>query len=339
MPWYAVDALDDALDATKSLLLPVDARQWLRLALIVFFLGGTGGGGPSATAGSSTGGPTVTGPVPGTPGGEVHLPFSPEEALSIGLAVVFVGLTLGVLYALVGSVMEFVFVESLRRQRVRIRRYADQHLGRALRLFGFRIALGLLVVVPAGGIVLGVLSAVSGEPRVSLGLLAVFVPLLILLGMLVAAVDVFTTHFVVPVMIARNVGVLAGWRRFWPTLTREWKQYGVYALVRVGLAVVIGVLASVVGGIVAAVLFAPLVVAGVVGAPALGGSEALFSNPLALALAIAALVGYLLTLGAALAVVFVPVQTYVRYHALVVLGDTNREFDLIPELRREIRGG
>lgn len=339
MPWYAVDALDDALDATKLLLVPVDARQWLRLALVVFFLGGTGGGGPSATAGSSTGGPTATGPVPGAPGGEVHFPFSPEEALSIGLAVVLVGLTLGVLYALVGSVMEFVFVESLRRQHVRIRRYADQHLGRALRLFGFRIALGLLVVVPAGGIALGVLSAVSGEPRVSIGLLAVFVPLLILLGILVAAIDVFTTHFVVPVMIARNVGVLAGWRRFWPTLTSEWKQYGVYALVRVGLALAVGVVASIVGSIVAAVLLAPLVLVGMVGFPTLGGLETVFANPLALALGVIVLLGYLFAVGAALAIAFVPVQTYVRYHALIVLGDTNRGFDLIPELRRKIRGG
>lgn len=336
MLWYAVDALDDALDATKSLLIPVGARQWLRLALVVFFLGGAGGG-PSATAGSSTGGSTVT--APGPMGGELHLPFSPEEAVSIGLAVVVVGLTLGVLYALVGSIMEFVFVESLRRQHVGIRRYADQHLGRALRLFGFRIALGLLVIVPAGGVALAVLSAVGGEPRVSLGLFAVFAPLLVLLGILAAAVDVFTTHFVVPVMITGNVGVLAGWRRFWPTLTREWKQYGVYALVRLGLALAVGVLASVVGSVVAAVLFAPLALADVVAFPTLGGPAAVFSNPLALAAGVAVLLGYLLAVAAVLAIVLVPVQTYVRYHALVVLGDTNRKFDLIPELRREIRGG
>jgi hypothetical protein len=36
-------------------------------------------------------------------------------------------------------------------------------------------------------------------------------------------------------------------------------------------------------------------------------------------------------------VAFVPVRTYLRYHALLVLGDTDREFDLIPDLRREIR--
>ncbi|WP_303656402.1 DUF7544 domain-containing protein [Halorussus salilacus] len=336
MTWYAVEDLDDALDATRTLLTPVDPRQWLRLALVVFFLSGTGGG-PSATAGSSTGGPTAAPGGPGGPGGELRLPLSPEEVLSVGLAVVVVGLTLGLLYALVGSVMEFVFVESLRRRRARIRRYADQHLARALRLFGFRLVLGLLVVVPAGGVVLAVLSAATGEPRVSLGLLAVFVPLLALFGILVAAVDVFTTHFVVPVMIGRNLGVLAAWRRFWPTLTREWQQYGVYALVRLVLAFAAGLVSSVVGSVVGAILFVPLAIAGVVAFPALGGPAGVVSNPAALAAGVALLVGYLLAVLVALALVLVPVQTFVRYHALLVLGDTNREFDLIPELRRELR--
>ena len=44
MSLHALDDIGDALDATKSLLLPVDPPQWLRLALVVFFIGGGGGG-------------------------------------------------------------------------------------------------------------------------------------------------------------------------------------------------------------------------------------------------------------------------------------------------------
>ncbi|WP_132060695.1 DUF7544 domain-containing protein [Halorussus amylolyticus] len=337
MSRYAVEALDDALDATKALLTPIDARQWLRLALVVFFLGGAGGGAPSASVGSSTGGPTIT--APGPPRNGVRLPFSPEEAASIAFGALAVGLALGVAYVLVASVMEFVFVESLRRQHVRIRRYADQHLGRGLRLFGFRIALSLLVVVPAGGVVLAVLSAVGGEPRVSVGLLAVFVPLFIVLGTLVAFIDVFTTHFVVPVMVGQNVGVVSGWRRFWPTLIREWPEYGVYALVRIVLGVAVGVAASVVGAVVGAVVLVPIAVVGALTVPTFGSLPALLSNPVAFGVGIAILLGYAVVTTALTAVVLVPIQTYVRYHALLVLGDTNREFDLIPELRREIRAG
>ncbi|MFC7080567.1 DUF7544 domain-containing protein [Halorussus caseinilyticus] len=257
MPWYAVEDLDDALDATKSLLTPFDARQWLKLALVVFFLGNASSG-SSWTAGSSTDAPPDAPPGPAGPTGvEVDLPFAFGEVLPVVLGIVAVALVVGLVYSLVGSVMEFVFVESLRRQRVRIRPYADQHFGQALRLFAFRVALGLLVVVPVLGILASVVSFAGGQPGFSVGLLAVFVPLLIFLGIAVAVVDGFTTNFVVPVMILKNVGILDGWRRFWPALTGQWEQYGVYVLVRFGLALAVGLLASVVGGIVGALLAAP----------------------------------------------------------------------------------
>lgn len=347
MPWYAVAALDDAFDATKSLLTPLDARQWLKLTLVVFFLGNAGGGSPSATAGSSTGGPTPGGPIPGGPfpngdppgpmGIEMNFPADFAEVLPVILAVAAVALVVGLLYALVGSVMEFVFVESLRRQRVRIRDYVDQHFSRALGLFAFRVALGLLVALPALGVIATVVSLAGGGPGLPVVLLAVFAPLLILLGIAVAVVDAFTVSFVVPVMILKNVGIVAGWRWFWPTLTADWKQYGVYALVRFVLALAVGVLASIIGGIVGTVLLAPLAIVGVLAFPVLGGAAGILTNPITLAVSVLVALSYLTLLTAALAVAFVPIQTYLRYHALLVLADTDREFDLIPELRREIR--
>lgn len=334
MSWYAVDAVDDAFDATKRLLTPLDARQWLKLTLVVFFLGGTGGtGGPSASFSSSSGGSSNTlADVP---------PFvSPEELVPVVLAVAAVAFVVGLLYLFVGSLMEFVFVESLRRRRVRIRRDADQHFERGVQLFGFRVALGLLVAVPAVGVVLAVLSAAGSGPfRVSLLTLAVLGPLLVFLAFFVALVDGFTTNFVVPTMIQRNAGVLAGWRTFWPTLTGQWRQFVVYVFVRLVLSLAVGLVASIVGGVIGAVLFAPLAVFGFVFIPAVGGIEVLLSNSLALVAAGLLLAGYVVTMMAVLAAVLVPLQTYLRYHALLVLGDTNGSLDLIPELRRTIRGG
>jgi hypothetical protein len=341
MPWYAVEALDDAYDATKTLLTPLDARQWLRLALVVFFVGSAGSGGPSATVGGSTGNPSGVPPGPsgpfGQPGGDAALSFLPAEALPFVIVLFGVALVVGLLYALVASVMEFVFVESLRRQRVRVRQYADQHLGRALGLFAFRLALGLVVLLPVAVVALIALSMVAGEPQVSVGLLVVSIPVFVLLGIVVAVVDTFTTNFVVPVMIRKNVGIVEGWRRFWPTLTDDWRQYGVYALVWVVLVFAVGVLGSVVGGVVGAIVAAPVAVVGFFTLPVLGGPAAILSNPVGLTVAAALLFGYLVVLLVAIAVVFVPVRTYLGYHALLVLGDTDADLDLIPDLRREIR--
>ncbi|WP_135826228.1 DUF7544 domain-containing protein [Halorussus ruber] len=341
MSWYAVDSLDDALDATRAFLTPVDARQWLKLALVVFFLGNAGGGSPSAAGGSSTGPGTPNGGPPGPTGPmgfETDVPAELGEFLPVLLGVVVVALVVGLLYALVGSVMEFVFVESLRRQRVRIRDYASQHSGRAVQLFAFRVALGLLVVIPALVVVAGVLSIAGVGPTLPVGLILVLAPLLALVGITVAVVDAFTVNFVVPVMISKNIGVIAGWKRFWPTLTGEWKQYGVYALVRFLLSIAVGIVASIIGSVVGAVLVAPLVVVGIFAVPVLGGPAGLLANPIAVAVTVLLALSYFALLTAALSVAFVPVQTYLRYHSLLVLGDTDRDFDLIPELRRDIRG-
>lgn len=340
MPWYAVEALDDALDATRALLVPFDTGQWLRLALVVFFLGGVWGG-PSATAGGSNGGPGAVQPgpfdEPAPPAGGFELPFEFVEVLSVVVAVVAAALVVGLLYVLVGAVMEFVFVESLRRQHVRVRRYANQHFERAVSLFAFRVALGLLVLAAAAVVGFAAISLVSDDPRTSVGLLVVSIPLFVLLAIVVALVDTFTASFVVPVMIQKNVGLLGGWRRFWPTLRANWEQYGVYVVVRFVLTLAAGLLASIVGAVVGTVLIAPLVVVGVVTLPFLGGPGGLLANPVALSVAAVAVLSYLVVQQAAMAVVFVPIQTYFRYHALLVLGDTNPDFDLVPDLRREIR--
>ena len=40
MTLYALDAIDDAATATRELLWPFDLGRWLRLVVVVFFLGG-----------------------------------------------------------------------------------------------------------------------------------------------------------------------------------------------------------------------------------------------------------------------------------------------------------
>ncbi|NHN58778.1 MULTISPECIES: hypothetical protein [Halorussus] len=340
MSWLAVAALDDALDATKELLLPVDARQWLTLAVVVFFLGTGGGGGGSASAGSSTSASSGgSGDLPVPPGVEPDLPFTFQEVLPVLAVAVALALVVGLLYALVGSTMEFVFVESLRRRRVGIRRYASQHFGRAVRLFAFRALLGLVVAVPALGLVLGAVSLATAGQGVGDGLVLLLVPLLVVAGVLVALVDGFTVNFVVPVMVLRNVGVVEGWRQFRPALTDHLDEFGVYLLVRIGLSFLAGALASMAGAVVGVLLAVPLAILGLVSVPLLGGPEAVLANPAALAVGVGALLVYVALVTAAIAVAFVPVQTFLRYHSLFVLGDVEPDLDLIPELRRDVREG
>jgi hypothetical protein len=67
---------------------------------------------------------------------------------------------LGLVFALVGAIMEFVFIESLRTGDVSIRRSWSDRWRQGLRLFGFRIAIGL----PALGLFVGWLAVLFVAP-------------------------------------------------------------------------------------------------------------------------------------------------------------------------------
>ncbi|MFW5939145.1 MAG: DUF7544 domain-containing protein [Halolamina sp.] len=336
MTLYAVDDIDDALDATRALLTPFDLGRWARLAFVVFFLGGTGAFNPFQFGGNTSPGGTP-GDTPSDPGqfpspSEIVNAISPTEWAIIG-AVVAVALLIGLAFAFVGAVMEFVFVESLRRERVSIREYWRGHWRRGARLLGFRLVLGLLSFGATVGLLLWAFWPVLfGDGGLSLVLLGVAFTVVAVLAVVSGLLNGFTTQFVVPVMIADDRTVLGGWRAFWPTLTGQWKQYLVYLVLRFVLAIAVAVVVGIATGIAALVLAIPFGILAIVGVALLTASPIVGWAVVTIALA-----AFLLTLFVLSLFVAVPVQTYLRYYALLVLGDTNESFDLVAERRRTIR--
>lgn len=344
MSLYALENLDDALDATRALLWPIDRSRWLRLAPVALLVGGSGaglnlggGGGGGADAPVSPPGP---GEAPTGGPADQSLPAVGTDALLAVGALVAVVLAVVLALLLLGAIMEFVLVESLRRESVALRRYWSERWRQGLRLFGFRVGLGLLVLgglaALAAVVVLPFLGVGTGLGSVpdALGVLGlvVVVPALVLVGLVVALVDGFTTAFVVPVMVLENEGVLAGWRRFWPTLVASPWQYLAYAVLAFVLSLVGGVVvavATVLGVVVLAVPFGLLVAVGV-------GLTAVVA-PVGIALIVVAALSFGLGLLAVVALARVPVVTYLRYYALLVLGDVEPDLDLIPERRGAIR--
>lgn len=328
MALYAIDDLDDAWAATREFLTPLSVKRLFVLAVVVFFVGGTGmnplssgGGGGGAPSGTDTGaGPNI----------DAIWGFVVENALVIGLVgVALLLLVLG--FTFVGALMEFVFVQSLRTDEVRFWGYSRAYLGEGLGLFGFRLGLALLTFLPIavflgfGATVIGAgpLTEVGGVALVVLGLLAVGV------FVLVSIVDSFTTAFVVPAMLVRGSGVLDSWRAFWPTLTGQWKQYLAYAIAVIVLNVALGIVFFVLFALAAVVLLIPfgILVAGI----------ALLAEPILLPVGIVLGVLFVLGLVIVALVLQVPIQTYLRYYALLILGDTNGQLDPIPEIRDAVR--
>ncbi|WP_224449184.1 DUF7544 domain-containing protein [Haloprofundus salilacus] len=342
MPWYAIDAIDDAIDSSRRFLFPFSLGRWLRLAVIVFFLGAlsTGGSPPNLGGFSNVGdAPTQPGPTPAPqPTPDVDPGTLTEIALLFG-GLVAVLVLLSLLFGLVGDVMRFVFLDALRTGDVRIRSPFRRRLGKGLRLFGFKLILNLLVGIPIFvGVALfvlafaapGLLSGFGIDPGIfaglgGAGLLAVFA-LAALLGIVVGLLVGLTDTFVTAVMLVDDVGVVEGWRRFWPTLRDEWKQYLVYLVMRAILGIGVGIVTSIVVAIPALVIGAVTVIVLIAIASAFGATLSVVTAVLGALTVLVALVAFLFV---ALPVGIV-VQTYFRMYELMVLGRSNEAFALVP---------
>lgn len=323
MSLHATGSLEDAYDATKSLLLPVEAATWLRLAVVALFVGGMGGA-PTFNVGSMGGTtPDTGGELPADVGAVIadYLPYI--------VAVAVVAALLGLLVMLLGSVMEFVFVEALATREVRVRDRFRAHWGDGLRLFGFRLVLLLVGLALVGGAA-GVGFLLQG-PGIRFLPFLFAIPAFLVVAPVLGLVNGFTTAFVVPVMVAEGGGVLAAWRRFWATLSGEWTEFGVYLVLSIVLGFVAGAAVATAVGVIAALVLLPmglLAFAGLVG----GGLGGL--SPLGLALLV---VPFLLVAGliivAASALVKMPAVTYLRYYALFILGGVDPDLDLVADMR------
>ncbi|MFW6321411.1 MAG: DUF7544 domain-containing protein, partial [Halohasta sp.] len=338
MSWYAVESVDDAIDATRSFLFPFEFGTWLRLALISLFVG-TGGGGLSSVSNTINLPSSMPSETDGS--GSAPPPEAPPEQISeilqepaligaivVGLLLLFVGL------AVLSVVLRFVFYDALQTGTVRIREPARRRFGQALRLLGFNllvsVAFGLVILVFAaitvviGGEFEGTTAAIGA--MVLSGGLAV---LTLIASIIVGRV---TREFVVPVMVITDSGVLDGWRRFWPVLRSNLSQFVVYVVVHFLLLLAISIgqslLSLIVFGIVGTIgaVVGLAVVFGVFG----GLNAAVASTVGLVALGVIALftlaVGFVLVLP-----VSIVVLTYVTTYEVSVLAAADGDLQLLAD--------
>ena len=358
MSLHAIDDIGDAIDATKAFLLPFSVRTWLKLAFVVLFIGGGGGGGlnqvqslSNANPGGGQTGPDTTFELTGILDGLVdvallqtggaQLPPEAQQALAgagVVLIAVFLGaVALGLLVGLLSNFMEFVFVQSLVDREVHVRRYFGANLGNGLRLLGFRVAVNLLSLLAAAVIGYLVFLTVLGGSLANLDEAAFFqlFPLLIVFlavsAVVLGLINGFTNMFVVPLMLQGDHGVLAGWRRLLSSVTDQPKQYVAYVFFSVVLAIGVGLVAGILSLLVFFLLLIPF------GLTAYALWLALGHGVLAFVLVGVVVVMYVLLVVGIGLFVRVPLQTFLRYYAMLVLGDVDESLDPIPEVRADIR--
>ncbi len=215
--WIAWAAIEGAMTKTRQMLFePFDLTKWVKLAIILFFIGGGGSGISNFNSNPSS----------GNFGGfddaqsDAKLDAFVEEAVSgvsafvhqymtyIVLAVLAFLLVI-VLFLYISNVMQFVFVESVVRNHVTIWAYIRNNLGNGLRLFVLNWTLGIVFLI---AIILSLLPALSvimkGEfSAIIFGSFLLFLVVLVLGTIILAIIGSFI-NLAIPVMLYEYVGIL-----------------------------------------------------------------------------------------------------------------------------------
>ncbi|WP_418282025.1 DUF7544 domain-containing protein [Halorubrum sp. DTA98] len=323
MTWHAVDAVDDAVDATRRFLFPFGLVRWTKLALLVLCMG----------VGVSTN--VSVPPVPGveatTLGWSDLVALAAEVGIgSDSLTAIGVAITVAsILLAILSLGLRLVFYDALRTNEVRLWRPFTRRFRQAVGLFVFSVLLGLLLGGPFALAALASERGLVAFDALSTGVLVAAVVAgvcLVVVGLLVARL---TFEFVVPVMVLRDAGPVAAWQRFLTPLRESWTEFVVYLVIHffVALAVSIaeGVVLLFVGGIgLVLAALALLVVAGV-----LGGLAALTGTTTGLvAVAVVALLAFV-----AIVAVLLPVRlltrTYLIAYEVSTLGGIDPDLALL----------
>jgi len=254
-------------------------------------------------------------------------------ATSIGSAIAFVVLIilLSVLFMYIGSVMRFVFVDAVVRDRTGIREGWHEHKSRGLSYFAFQLVVGLLtffvfVIIIGAPILLAVNAGIfgpnHGNAAFEVGLIVAIIAgvfLLIALAIAVAVVMGLTRDLVVPIMYVRGLGVREGWAVFWALAKGDAVGVIVYLLLKLVLAIGAGIAGAIVVLLGLVVLAIPLGIIGLIGYAAVAASHLTWSwywliaiIPTGLALLVG--IGYYFNL------LLLPIPVFFQAYALKFLG-------------------
>ncbi|MEY7850704.1 hypothetical protein AB7C87_16060 [Natrarchaeobius sp. A-rgal3] len=313
---YAGDNLSDAFDVTKRYLSSLSATGWLKIALVVLLISGIEAGTRLFDINPTMAMFSVDDPM--------GIPI--EYLIGVGAIVAYV------VFRYLSALFEFVFLESLRSEAIHVRRYARANLRHGLWLVLFRAALWTALILAIATPIL--LAAVFGDVgniddlALPLILSALFVGFF---GYVVLwTIYTLTTAFVVPVMALEDCGPISAWRTIASTIRSNLGETVAFLAV----AWVIGFCLWMVFGIVT--FFVTMIGSLVFVFPSMMLVDG--DRSLAILVGVAGFLAYLIYLYIR-SFVETPVRAYVRYYALLILGDTDGSLDLIPEQRSAVRSG
>lgn len=326
MKWYGTDAVDAALQRTrKALIEPFNFWKWIRLGIILFFISGSGMGFSNFNFPSNYHFPSedTTQAAPSTEEilGQIHQFWGQYKTYILIAIAVIVFILL--LFILISSIMEFVFVESLVTNKVAIRTHFKKYMRPGFDLFIIQIILGIsllcLFILAMLPLVQKFLeSRTTVNPGMILGGILWFIGVILLLAVAGGLIRSFIS-LAIPVAMYEGIGIAAAMRKILGRFREDWKQVLVYWAVRF----ILWICASIVVGIVALILFVVLFLILLIPALILYFMVSALGHGTASIVFWAVMISYGIIAAGVLIlfmlIVSVPAPTFMKYHMLTFL--------------------
>jgi len=306
---YAFSRLDGAFQRTKSLLWPIRWDVWLRLALIALFVGG------GVSFPNTSGYTFEEGDLP--PGVVESLP----DIAPLIVAFILIVLVIALIWWIIGTVMQFVFVDMLRTGDIHIRPFFGDRLGKGVRLFLFQVGLTLILILAMMALIL-MLVGIGGSGVGGAAFILVFIPFILVAALLFGIIFLLTNDFVVPIMIHEDCGVIEGWRRLFGTISNNVMQTLVYIVTRLVLGLIAAIVQAVLVILAMVIIAIPFILVGIVLLAAIQAN---------IVLLLALLIPYLIIAVPVALLIAVPFVTFFRYYGLLVLEGLAPGCRLLPE--------
>jgi len=254
------EPVSPALERVKTMLFkPFDLGKWFTIGFCAWlaFLGEGGGGGGFNSGFNNSSNNHFNAGNAGSAGDSLRHGYHQARdyvmnnlnwIVPVAAAAVVLLLALWLLILWLSSRGRFMFLHCVALDKAEVAEPWTKFEREANSLFWFRLLLGLVGVVVMlpmlGGIALMIVRMVlHGEPDAGGILLAVVLGLIfIVLAIVFALINKFTTDFVVPIQFLRGGQCLAAWREFWGLLADNAGMFTLYILFQIVLGMAIGVI-------------------------------------------------------------------------------------------------
>lgn len=324
-----IDAIDIAMERTRKCLIePFDLIKWLKLALIVFFVGGASGyNGGGNYGGNSYNPDTGLSDLPGGAASSLsHIGNYVYEHLSMLIVGIIAFLLLYIIImSLIGSVMEFVFVESLVSNDVQLIRYFSRYFGKGITLLIFKLILSLILLIPIGILALIFIMLVGADiynGGILFSILFITAFLFLLLLFVVLATMVFSfLSMAVPVSMYTGKSIFDAFGNVLQQFRADWKQIFIYWIGRGLLSIAAGIITTIAGLIGAVIMLIAFLVIDLIlylAFTAVLPETGAWIAPVWIILIPVLIVEFIILLFA-MAFISMPVRVFMKYHMLSFL--------------------